>query len=192
MEHIYDYVNGKPVGSRNEFIFESRHRGPIESDEELLEFARKVTHNWLSAGWCRTFIGFYLSDYALAEPYCSLTKTEFNRLKNCRPRHRRKRKPPKKPKAGSWQDATAMRTTAWKKPMFPRTAKPRPSWLSRHMEIRAKITYRRYCKMTNAEVFKKTFGGMFATELWSMAEEEFLKWLNAEHKPVASAVGEEE
>ena len=46
--------------------------------------------------------------------------------------------------------------------------------------------------MTNAEVFKKTFGGMFATELWSMAEEEFLKWLNAEHKPVASAVGEEE
>ena len=81
MEHIYGYVNGKPVGSRDEFIFESRHRGPIESDEELLEFARKVTHNWLSAGWCRTFIGFYLSDYALAEPYCSLTKTEFNRLK---------------------------------------------------------------------------------------------------------------
>ena len=33
--------------------------------------------------------------------------------------------------------------------------------------------------MTNAELFKKTFG-MYATELWSMPEEDFLQWLNTE------------
>ena len=31
----------------------------------------------------------------------------------------------------------------------------------------------------NAELFKQTFG-MYATELWSMKEADFLKWLNAE------------
>ena len=33
--------------------------------------------------------------------------------------------------------------------------------------------------MTNAEKFKQAFG-IYATELWSMSEEDFLKWLNAE------------
>lgn len=32
---------------------------------------------------------------------------------------------------------------------------------------------------TNAEIFKQTFG-IYATELWSMKEADFLKWLNAE------------
>lgn len=31
---------------------------------------------------------------------------------------------------------------------------------------------------TNAELFKETFGGLMATELWSMPEKEFLEWLN--------------
>ena len=33
--------------------------------------------------------------------------------------------------------------------------------------------------MTNAEAFKYYFG-IFATELWSMQEDEFLEWLNKE------------
>lgn len=35
--------------------------------------------------------------------------------------------------------------------------------------------------MTNAEKFKQAFG-IYATELWSMPEEGFLAWLNAEAK----------
>ena len=34
-------------------------------------------------------------------------------------------------------------------------------------------------KISNADKFKKLFG-IYATELWSMPEAEFLKWLNAE------------
>ena len=33
--------------------------------------------------------------------------------------------------------------------------------------------------MNNAEKFKQIFG-LYATELWAMPEEKFLKWLNAE------------
>lgn len=33
--------------------------------------------------------------------------------------------------------------------------------------------------MTNADKFKQIFG-IYATELWAMSEEDFLKWLNAE------------
>ena len=32
---------------------------------------------------------------------------------------------------------------------------------------------------TNAEIFKQTFG-IYATELWSMKETDFLNWLNEE------------
>ena len=35
--------------------------------------------------------------------------------------------------------------------------------------------------MTNAKKFKQLFG-IYATELWVMSEEDFLKWLNAEAK----------
>lgn len=33
----------------------------------------------------------------------------------------------------------------------------------------------------NAEVFKNTFG-IYATELWSMTEKEFLEWLNGRYE----------
>ena len=79
--NVYGYVNGEAVHSRDEFIFKSRHRGPIETDIDLLEYAEKVTSGWSSAGWHQTFAGFYLSDYALSEPFRSLTKSEFARLK---------------------------------------------------------------------------------------------------------------
>jgi len=35
--------------------------------------------------------------------------------------------------------------------------------------------------MMNAEKFRQAFG-IYATELWSMSEEDFLAWLNAEAK----------
>ena len=79
--NVYGYVNGKPVFSRDEFIYESRRRGPIEDDAELIAFAEKATSGWHSAGWSHSFISFYLSDYALSEPFASLTLSEFGRLK---------------------------------------------------------------------------------------------------------------
>lgn len=80
MENVYGYVNGKPVYSRDEFVFECRHFGAIESDAELLAYAEKVTSGWSHYGHKQTFVGFYLSDYALNEPYRSLTNAEFKRL----------------------------------------------------------------------------------------------------------------
>lgn len=81
MDNIFGYVNGQPVFSRDEFIYKSRHRDAITSDAELIEFATKVTCNWSYAGHRHKFVNFYLSDYALSEPYASLTKKEFERLK---------------------------------------------------------------------------------------------------------------
>ena len=77
----YGYVNGKPVFSRDEFIFEGRRRGPIEDDAELIAYAEQATSHWYNAGWHRTFETFYLSDYAMSEPRSSLTDKEFKRLK---------------------------------------------------------------------------------------------------------------
>lgn len=79
--NVYGYVNGEAVSSRDEYVFKCRRRGPIETDAELIEFAKEATHNWFDAGWGRSFESFYLSDYALSEPYRSLTKSEFERLK---------------------------------------------------------------------------------------------------------------
>ena len=79
--NVYGYVNGKPVYSRDEYIFAGRGFGAIETDAELMAFAEKVTYGWQNAGWKQKFTHFYLSDYALNEPYCSLTKKEFARLK---------------------------------------------------------------------------------------------------------------
>ena len=79
--NVYGYVNGKAVYSRDEFIFTARKFGAIETDEELLAYAEKVTSNWSHAGHKRTFTSFYLSDYALSEPCRSLTNAEFARLK---------------------------------------------------------------------------------------------------------------
>ena len=36
--------------------------------------------------------------------------------------------------------------------------------------------------MTNADIFKKVFG-LYATELWSKPEKEFLEWLNTNKQP---------
>lgn len=79
--NVFGYVNGKAVYSRDEFIFTSRGFEEITSDAELLKYAEKVTYGWQNAGHKQTFAGFYLSDYALSEPYRSLTKKEFARLK---------------------------------------------------------------------------------------------------------------
>ena len=76
----YGFVNGKPVFSRNEFVFEHRGFGPITDDDALLAYAAKVTGGWSQAGWRRSFTSFHLSDYALSEPRRSLTDSEFERL----------------------------------------------------------------------------------------------------------------
>lgn len=34
--------------------------------------------------------------------------------------------------------------------------------------------------MTNAELFRRTFNGLYATEMWAKSEQEFLDWLNLE------------
>ena len=81
MKNVYGYVNGKAVYSAEEFRYECRGFGEIESDEELLKYAEKVTSNWYDSGHHRTFTTYYLSDYALSEPYKSLTRAEFGRLK---------------------------------------------------------------------------------------------------------------
>lgn len=84
--NVYGYVNGKPVFSRDEFIFEHRKRGPIEDDAELIAFAEKATSGWHNAGWSHSFISFYLSDYALSEPLASLTLRPSLPHINARPR----------------------------------------------------------------------------------------------------------
>lgn len=87
--NVYGYVNGEPTYSRDEFIYKARHRGPIESDAELLEYAREETSNWSSAGWSREFKDYFLSDYALARPFSRLTRKEFDRLKELQAEARR-------------------------------------------------------------------------------------------------------
>lgn len=77
----YGYVDGEAVYTRDEFVFKKRGRGPIESDEELIAFAEKVTGGWYNAGWHLSFASYYLGDYALDEPKQSLTAKEYKRLK---------------------------------------------------------------------------------------------------------------
>jgi hypothetical protein len=81
MKSVFGYVNGKPVYSRDEYVYACRGFGAIKSDEKLLEFAEKVSGHWYNAGWHRTFTTYYLGDYALDEPKQSLTATEYKRLK---------------------------------------------------------------------------------------------------------------
>lgn len=78
---VYGYVNGNPCYSADEFVYKSRGFGAIETDEELMAFAKKASCDWYDSGWHHSFISFYLSDYALSEPCRSLTKREFERLK---------------------------------------------------------------------------------------------------------------
>ena len=79
--NVYGYVNGKPVYSRDEFVFTKRGFSAIETDEELLAFAKKASCDWYDAGWHRTFESYYLGDYALSEPKASLTNREYERLR---------------------------------------------------------------------------------------------------------------
>lgn len=90
--NIYGWVNGEAVYSNEEFRYKSRGFGAITNDDDLMAYAEKVTYGWSDAGHKRTFIGFYLSDYAMSEPYRSLTHTEFDRLKELQAEARRKAK----------------------------------------------------------------------------------------------------
>ena len=85
---VYGYVNGKPTYSVEEHRYMLRGFGAIESDEELIAFAKKVTGNWYHAGWNRTFETYFLG---MDEPYRSLTPAEFKRLKELQKEARMKR-----------------------------------------------------------------------------------------------------
>lgn len=93
MGYTYWY-NGvkREFESRDEFLYFRRGFGRIESDQELLAYAEKVTNGFYEAGWKHSFIGFYLSDYCLSEPYQSMTLDEFNRLKDLQLRMRQEAK----------------------------------------------------------------------------------------------------
>ena len=41
-------------------------------------------------------------------------------------------------------------------------------------------------RMTNAELFRKTFN-LYATEVWAMSEQDFLRWLNSNTNASANA-----
>ena len=79
--NVYGYVNGQPAYSRDEYVYNARHFGPIEDDDDLIAYAEKVTGGWQYACQRHSFETFYLSDYALSEPCRSLTDKEFDRLK---------------------------------------------------------------------------------------------------------------
>lgn len=89
---VYGHVDGQPVYSRDEFVYKSRGRGRIEDDAELVAYAEKVTHGWREAGWERSLATYHLSDYALSEPFSSLTRSEFDRLRELQQAARGERK----------------------------------------------------------------------------------------------------
>ena len=39
--------------------------------------------------------------------------------------------------------------------------------------------------VTNADAFKMLFEGLYATELWSWSEDQFLEWLNSDYAGIA-------
>lgn len=80
-KRIYGTVNSRPVYSRDEYVYACRGFGAIQDDKELLAFAEKATHGWMYAGWKRNFRTYYLGDYVLDEPHCSLTDAEYAHLK---------------------------------------------------------------------------------------------------------------
>ena len=62
---------------------------------------------------------------------------------------------------------------------FANTCCPNPVGVACWEQYLKHLDKRRSAAMTNAELFKKTFH-IYATEMWSKPEQEFLDWLNAE------------
>lgn len=92
MSNVYGWVNGEAVYTAEEFRYKARGFGAITNDDDLMAYAEKVTYGWSDAGHKRTFTSFYISDYALSQPYASLTRAEFDRLKELQAIARRKAK----------------------------------------------------------------------------------------------------
>ena len=95
------YYNGKKFENRNDFLFFKRGFGEITNDEELIAYAEKVSYGFQYAGHRHDFIDAYLSDYALERPFCELTDTEFQRLKEIQKRIRDEEKA--KDEARGWK-----------------------------------------------------------------------------------------
>ena len=73
-------LNGKMYETRDEFVYAWRGFGKLETDEELLAYAEKVTGGFSQHGWKRGFLGYYISDYACDSLVERLTKDERLRL----------------------------------------------------------------------------------------------------------------
>ena len=80
-KRVWMYYNGKPMYSRDEYIFTKRGFKEIVSDDFLLQYAEKVTYGWSQSGHKRTFTGYYLGSYCLDHPISDLTDKEYARLK---------------------------------------------------------------------------------------------------------------
>lgn len=98
MAYIY---NGEKIETRDEYIFRKRGFGEIKTDEELIAYAEKVSYGFQYAGHRHSFTDAYLSDYAMSRPYCELTDTEFQRLKDIQKRMREEEKA--KDEARGWE-----------------------------------------------------------------------------------------
>lgn len=72
----YGYYNGTPYYTEEEYKYAIRHHGAFESDEELLAFCEKASRKSRE----KLLLG-YISDYCLEEPRRSLTRAEFERLR---------------------------------------------------------------------------------------------------------------
>lgn len=107
-KNVYGWVNGEAVYTAEDFRYKARGFGAITNDDDLMAYAEKVTYGWSDAGHRRTFTSFYISDYAMSEPYASLTRTEFDRLKELQAEARRKAK--EADDARQWQ---YVRTIYW-------------------------------------------------------------------------------
>lgn len=78
---VWMYYNGKPMYSRDEYIFTKRGFKEIISDEFLLKYAEKVTYGWSQSGQKQTFTSYWLGSYCLDHPISDLTDKEYARLK---------------------------------------------------------------------------------------------------------------
>lgn len=80
-KRVWMYYNGKPMYSRDEYIFTKRGFKEIISDDFLIEFAKKVTYGWSQSGAKQTFTSYWLGSYCLDHPISDLTDKEYARLK---------------------------------------------------------------------------------------------------------------
>lgn len=94
MPYITYSYNGKTTSfeTKDEFVIFKRGFGEIQTEDELISYAEKITYNWYNAGWHHSFITYYISDYVLSDLYQGLTNREFKWLKEIQKRKQKEAK----------------------------------------------------------------------------------------------------